>query len=184
MKLREDIAHALEVHRPYLLALANQELRPGLRAKEAASDMVQETIILALRDFEQFRGDGAAELAGWLRRILLNRIVDCTRRWKADKRSIERERSLEQTWSEPATAAEPADASPPPDLALLRIEEMGELNRALERMPSHFVQVIILRSRDKRSFEEIGQLLGRTAEASRKLWTRGIAELQRRLKRE
>ena len=71
MKLREDIAHALEAHRPYLLALANQELQPALRAKEAASDMVQETIILALRDFEQFRGDGAAEMVGWLRRILL-----------------------------------------------------------------------------------------------------------------
>jgi RNA polymerase sigma-70 factor (ECF subfamily) len=179
----EAIVRLLEAYRPYLLALANEELQPALRAKEGASDLVQETIVKAQRDFEQFRGDGPAELVGWLKQILLNQIVDCTRRWKADKRSIERELSLDQGSSDRA-CQELEDAAPPPDLALLKLEEMSEMNRALQRMPSHFVQVILLRSRDKRSFEEIGEMLGRTPEAARKLWTRGLAELHRRLNRE
>jgi len=74
----------------------------------------------------------------------------------------------------------PASA-PPPDLALLRLEEMSEVNRVLEELPARYVQVILLHSRDGRTFEEIGRLLGKTPEAARKLWERAVKELQTRL---
>jgi RNA polymerase sigma-70 factor (ECF subfamily) len=177
-------ARLLEVYRPYLLALANDQVPPVLRAKEAASDIVQETILKAHGEIGGFRGHEREEFVGWLRQILFNGIVDCSRRWRADKRDVERELSLDQGDSGHNWNTELLDDAPPPDLALLKLDEMSEVNRALETMPSHFVQVILLRSRDKKPFEEIGAILGRTAEAARKLWVRGLAELQQRLKRE
>ncbi len=61
------------------------------------SDLVQETLLAAHRDFNGFRGNSQRELLGWLRQILIHRLhhmVD--EHVKAGKRDIRREVSLEE----------------------------------------------------------------------------------------
>ena len=57
----EAQGQVLELCRPYLLHIANQELASDLQPKIGASDLVQETFLDAHRDFGRFHGTAEAE---------------------------------------------------------------------------------------------------------------------------
>jgi RNA polymerase sigma factor (sigma-70 family) len=63
----------------------------------------------------------------------------------------------------------------------MRQEAALALEAALGQLPADQAEVIRLRHRDGRSFEEIGRLLGRSADAARQLWRRAVERLQEEL---
>ncbi len=174
----EALGQLLEGFRQYLLLVANRQLPPDLRPKVGASDLVQETFLEAQRDFAQFHGLNEDELRAWLARILLNNLANVTRQYRATgMRQIGREvslgeASLDELDSPGATRVES------PDARVIAQDETNELERALEQLPEHYRQVILLRHREHQAFEAIGQRLGRSAEAARKLWARAVQQLQ------
>ncbi len=89
---REALGQALSFCRDYLLLVANDGLKPELRAKGNASDMVQETFLRAQRGIEGFRGRTASEWRHWLRSILMRNLAEEGRRFGATaKRQVQRE---------------------------------------------------------------------------------------------
>src|SRR5215831_11716193 len=83
-------------YRHYLQALAQAQLGRHLRAKCAPSDLVQQTLLEAHRDFAAFQGNHEGELLAWLRRILSHNLFNEARRFAARQRDAAREVSLEQ----------------------------------------------------------------------------------------
>src|ERR1700730_6102303 len=78
----EAMGQVLDACRGYLLSIASQELDPQLQAKGGASDLVQETLLHAVRGFGHFDGATEAELLAWLRRLLLNNLIDFKRLYR------------------------------------------------------------------------------------------------------
>src|SRR5262249_50548836 len=108
-----------ESYRPYLHLLAQGQLGRHLRAKCDASDLVQQTLLEAHRDFGAFQGSHEAELLAWLRRILAHNLFNEARRFTAQQRDAAREVSLEQVQagvehSSVALGRTPAAAPPTP----------------------------------------------------------------------
>src|SRR5438046_3984877 len=92
---REALGEALELCRQYLLAVANRQLNPALRAKGGASDLVQQTFLEAQRDFERFGGSDLDALRAWLKQLLLHNAADFARGFLGtDKRRADREVGL------------------------------------------------------------------------------------------
>lgn len=87
----------LEQYREYLMTIADLQIEPVLRRKLDASDVVQQTMLEAHSRLNDFRGSSSAELAGWLKRILLNNLIDCVRGYRRERRDIARERSLDDS---------------------------------------------------------------------------------------
>ena len=71
-----DFDEKLNAHRPYLVMLAQMQFDRRLRARLDPSDIVQETLQEAHQQRELFRGDNSAQLAGWLRQMLRNNLID------------------------------------------------------------------------------------------------------------
>jgi RNA polymerase sigma-70 factor (ECF subfamily) len=171
------LGDALEKLRAYLLAIAERELDPNLHAKGGASDLVQETLMDALRDFGHFQGGTEEEFKAWLRRLLLHNLVDFTRLYReTGKRNIRCEVALNTDTPSPGTA--PTMTQPSPSGEAIRDEEAEAVRRALDRLPEDYRRVIQLRYQEERSFEDIGRLMNLTPNAARKLWVRAFKRLQ------
>lgn len=103
---------------PRLVHLAARLVRDA----DAAEDCAQETIVGAWRRRDQLRDPAA--LGGWLRRSLVNRIIDRSRAHR-DELDIE---TVEADWRDDRYSVEP-------DRVLLRAELRDELEDALARLP-------------------------------------------------
>jgi RNA polymerase sigma-70 factor (ECF subfamily) len=171
------LAALLEAWRGYLLAVANDELGSDLRAKVGASDLVQETLIAANDKFALFRGTSEAELLAWLKVILLNKMTNVTRAFReTEKRRVDMEEILS-----PGELNQLLESANPLDRMIVR-EKWERLDAAVARLPPVYRQVIQLRSMQQLSFVEIGERIGRTEEAARKLWSRAVDFLSKLLR--
>jgi DNA-directed RNA polymerase specialized sigma24 family protein len=77
---------ALEHYRSWLGLLARLQVEPRFRAKFDPSDIVQQTMLEAVRDWPKFRGGTEAELAPWLRQILAHVLLHEMRRFGGAQR--------------------------------------------------------------------------------------------------
>jgi RNA polymerase sigma-70 factor (ECF subfamily) len=179
----KDAAQMLDGCRQYLLMIANTEIGPDLQAKVGASDLVQETFLEAQRHISMFRGRTKGEMRAWLRKILECRLATVRRSYRStEKRAVSREVALE-TFLAHSGANDRAlkSAAPSPSNHALRNEWNQALELALSRLPDHYRQAVAWRHQQQLSWEEIGQRLNCTAEAARKVWTRGIYRLRHEL---
>jgi RNA polymerase sigma-70 factor (ECF subfamily) len=175
---REALGEVLQACRLYLVMIAESELDPELRGKGGASDLVQQTFLEAQQDFGRFHGTTSDELRAWLRHILLNNVSNFARAYRETaKRNLVREVRLPARTSG-EWFAEPASTAKTPSQQFRAQQEEAELQRALERLPIEYQQVIRYRYQDELSFEEIAARLDRSPPAARKLWSRAIESLR------
>ena len=171
------LGQLLDHYRDYLLRVANDELARGLAPKLGGSDLVQETFLRAAKDFRRFAGLSEGELRAWLRQILICTIHDANRSYHGtQKRAVGREISLAEVGFH-AEHAELVCPSPTASVKLQAADNQLLLRAAIERLPEEYRKAVELRTFEHKSFEEIGAALGRSGEAARKLWTRGIETL-------
>ena len=132
---REALGRALEDCRRYLLAIAERQLEPDLRAKGGASDLVQETFLEAQRDFARFQGSSPDELRAWLRQVLNHNLAGFTRRYRAtSKRAIAREVGLQADCPSGGFDEGLAGSTLTPSGVAIEHEQALALGRALERL--------------------------------------------------
>jgi RNA polymerase sigma-70 factor (ECF subfamily) len=177
---REARGQVMEAFRPYLLLVAHQELSSRVQCKEGPSDLVQKTFEEADHDFGRFHGTTAEELLAWLRRLLLHNIADCSRRWDAGKRGLDREVPLD-AGSSRRRVPELCANTPSPSDQVIANEETERLAAALKQLPDNYRQILLLRHQEQLSFKEIGQRLARTPNAARMLWLRAVERLKEEL---
>jgi RNA polymerase sigma-70 factor, ECF subfamily len=161
--------------RGYLLQVATRRLNPVLRAKANPSDLVQDTLLEAYRDFAQFRGRCEAEWLAWLRQLLVHNIANFERRFLATAmRRTQLEISLgERNVSDVVVAQDPSPSS-----TLVAKEQKHAVERQLEQLPEDYRLVLVWHHKDELPFDEIGRRLCRSPDAARRLWSRAIDRLQ------
>src|SRR5262245_8935135 len=163
-----------ESYRPYLHLLAQGQLGRHLRAKCDASDLVQQTLMEAHRDFGGFQGTQEVELLAWLRRILAHNLFNEARRFAARQRDARREVSIEQVQTgldqSSMTLGRCLAANGPSPSSIIARDEAGvKLAETLAKLPEDYRTVLVLRVIEGLSAEEVGELMGRTAGAVRML---------------
>jgi RNA polymerase sigma-70 factor (ECF subfamily) len=181
------VGELLEQYRHYLYLLARARMGRLLQGRVDPSDLVQETFLVANRDFDAFRGTTEAELVGWLRKILVARLADQIRRHvKAKARDLRLERRLADELdrsSQNLEKALPARHGSPSDHAVQR-ERAVLLAEALKELPTDYEEVIVLRHLEGLSFAEVARRMNRTVNSVEKLWVRALARLRRTLESE
>jgi len=172
----ENIGRLLDEYRPYLLLIANQDMDSAVKGKLGSSDVVQESMLAAHRNFEQFRGESKAEFLGWLRTILVNDMRAARRSFKVtQKRMVGRESPID---ADSFGAKRLVDQELTPSTNAMQQEEAQLLQRALSCLSDEQKQVIELHDWQQKSFVEIGMVVGKSPDAVRKVWTRAIVKLQ------
>src|SRR5262249_45693426 len=92
---QSDLDRLFASCRNYLGIVARAQVESWLQAKVDASDLIQQTLLEAYRDFEHFRGTTEAEWLAWLRRILAHNAANFVRQYRGtEKRQARREVAL------------------------------------------------------------------------------------------
>jgi RNA polymerase sigma-70 factor, ECF subfamily len=174
----EVLGLAVQAFRQYLMLIARQETEGDLRAKAGASDLVQETFMVAQKRFGSFSGRDEGELKAWLRAILKHRLAKFRSRFRGTAmRQAARELDLGRGR---AIESIPGELTSPSGVAQ-RLEERAALDHALSRLPDHHRKAVLLRHEQGLRFEQIAAELGTTTEGARKYWARGVERLRREL---
>jgi RNA polymerase sigma-70 factor, ECF subfamily len=182
-----ELGKLLALYSNYLKIMAQSQLDRRIRRRVSPSDLVQETLLEAHRDFSDFRGASNAEFVGWLRQILVHNLIRVTERHlQADKRDVRREvyihrlnTSLEHSNSRFEQVLEAQLESPSSELG--RHERMRTLADAIAGLPDEQRQVIVQRHIEGLPFSEIAEQMDRSSGACRMLWLRAMDQLREKL---
>ena len=167
-----------------LTGAARAQVESWLRAKVDASDLIQQTLLEAYRDFAHFRGTTEAEWLAWLRRILAHNAANFVRQYRGtEKRQARREVALAGPGdSGPRAAfADPADSGETPSQQLLRKERELLVADALAKLSDDHREVIMLRNLQRLPFQEVAERMNRSRPATQMLWMRALQKLQQAL---
>jgi RNA polymerase sigma-70 factor (ECF subfamily) len=173
-------------YRHYLRLLAEAQLGRYLRAKCDPSDLVQQTLLEAHRDFAGFTGKHESELLARLRRILAHNLFNEARYQTAQQRAASREVSLEQVVAGVDSSSMTlgrglAADTPSPSQNAARHEAAVRLADALSRLPADYQTVLLLRIFEGLPAEEVARHMDRTAGAVRMLQLRALTALREQL---
>lgn len=169
-----------ELCRSYLGFTARSKVETWLRRKVDASDLVQETMLEAYRDFDHFEGRTEQEWLAWLKKILTHNAADFVRHYHGTEK---REAGREIPFRDPADslspgAPEPAAPGGTPSQEFLQIDTELRVTAALSELPPDYQEVIYLRNLQRLTFNEVAERMERTRPAVQMLWMRAIRKLQ------
>jgi RNA polymerase sigma-70 factor (ECF subfamily) len=136
-----------------LLAVA----RRILGNSEEVKDVVQETFLAAFRSLPRFREE--ANLTTWLSRIAVNQ---CLMKLRTRKRKPEQSLDdlLPSFLPDGHQVRESAPWEVSMDTQVERNEVFGLVRRAIDRLPSSYRTVLLLRDIEERSTQEVARMLG------------------------
>jgi RNA polymerase sigma-70 factor, ECF subfamily len=169
-----------ELCRSYLGFAARSKVETWLRRKVDASDLIQETMLEAYRDFDRFEGRTEQEWLAWLKKILTHNAADFVRRYHGTEK---REAGREISFRDPADSHSPGAPEPiapggTPSQEFLQIDAELRVTAALAELPPDYQEVIYLRNLQRLPFNEVAEQMERTRPAVQMLWMRAIKKLQ------
>lgn len=175
----DALNEVLTLYRPLLLKIANEEMDAKLKVKEAASDLVQQTLLEAHQNFEKFKTAEPEEFLVWLRHLLRDNIADAIRQYRrAKKREIGRERPLASDHVRELLGKLSMRRDPGPQSDAIRQEDRQRILDALEKLDRENRQVLLWRFRDGLKYEDIGRKIDRRPDAARMLCNRALKRLK------
>jgi len=148
------------------------------RDERDAEDVVQEACLRAFKFFDSFHGGNAR---AWLLAIVRNTYYTWLGKNRAQMLNVPFD---EETLADGDGAATPADESV--ERALQQEDSRRLVNRALDRLPAEFREIIVLRELEDMSYKEIatitdvplGTVMSRLARA-RKMLLRSLQQIAR-----
>jgi RNA polymerase sigma-70 factor, ECF subfamily len=177
----------LHSFRSYLTVLARGQIPATMQARLDASDIVQDTLLEAHRKREQYRGSSdPRQIASWLRQLLSYNLIDALRMQRRDVRDVRREQIIAQSLDESALGLDQlliADDSSPSEIVHREFRALA-VAQAIEELPEHQRDAVVLRYFHKASLEQIAEQMQKTKPAVAGLLKRGLDSLRDRLRGE
>ncbi|MEL7498786.1 MAG: sigma-70 family RNA polymerase sigma factor [Planctomycetota bacterium] len=160
---------------------ANRQHDRSLRHKAGASDIVQQSFVQIIENFDKFRGKSEGELRAWVKTIVANEMNRIRRQFRTAKRDYTQETAIEPK-SSTAPGLVPTDRHMTPSSEAIQAERKQIFNEILDQLSPEHAEVIRLRSLDRLPFEEIGKRMGRSENAASKLWVRAMMGFEEKLR--
>ena len=168
----------LDQLQPFIVAIAARNNEVWLQRKQGVSDLVQQSFVRVIEQFESFRGASSAEFRGWLKKLVLNEIRQISRHHRRQMRDATREQPLVPGQAAGAEASKPERT---PVERLIMREQFARVKQLLGELDSDTRQIMELHAFQNLTFSEIASRLNRNPEAVAKIWYRTLVRLQRRL---
>lgn len=168
----------LGLYRPYLRLAVGDRLPKLIQKRMDASDIVQQTLVDAVRGMADFRGRSEPEFTAWMMKLLERNLLQCVRNNTLGKRDVR----LEHNWTDGSGSAVVAwqviaDEGSSPMSRVFRGEAALHLAAALEKLPTDQRTAVELRYIEQQTLQAIADQMGRTLSSVVVLIRRGVDAL-------
>lgn len=178
----ERLAALLEAHRERLARMLDLRMDPALRARVAASDVLQETWIEVQERIDGWLEDPSMPFYLWLRFLALQRLLKARRFHAAHRRDAGRQVAAHAPQDAHATSAgllEGLAASQvSPSGVAMAAEQRAALHEALEALDPIDREVLALRHFEELSNADVAEVLGIQADAASKRYLRALERMR------
>lgn len=168
---RQGEPDGLAAYVPQLRARAHGLIGPKLNQFVAPSDLLQETLLIAVRNFSAVSGRPSRQVLAWLSQVMRHRLLRLLRKHRGE---------LEGT-VKGAPGIEPHVSSRAALSRLVLKELRGELLAAIDALPEPERAVVVALYKERVGTAEIAQRLERTEGAVRAIHQRAVKRLRRNL---
>lgn len=166
--------------------IVRMRLGDGLKKHVDASDILQDTFVVAVQEFDDFEMRDEASLINWLARLAERQILAKADFFQAQKRDHRREVNFPNlngvadsgqiSWQLAASADAPLDQ-------LTKAEQENKVERCIAKLAPEYRELLILRNYIGASWESIAIQTGRpSGSAARMMHARALIELGRNLR--
>lgn len=169
----EALEEILKLHLPWIRGVVRQRLGGKLRQKAESGDVVQDAMLRFLKDGPRLKIRDETHFRRLMTRLVENVICDQHDRFTAKRRSMDREQSLENL---PPNLKLKNPALTPSSIAG-RHELEDQLQLAMALLSEEDRSVIRLRKWERKSFQEIAEVLDISPSAADTRFRRAMARL-------
>lgn len=176
---REVLDQLLAQHRPYLRQFVDLRLDPQLRQRVDPSDVVQEAQIEAIRRLDRYLDQPSMPFRLWLRQLTFDRLLMLRRRHvTAARRTVSQELVLPEG-SSLVLAEQVLARGTTPAEALNQQELINHVRKAIAELPEADREILLMRSFEGLSFDEVAYILQINPVAARKRHGRALLRLHK-----
>jgi RNA polymerase sigma-70 factor, ECF subfamily len=180
---QEAMALLVQQESEFVATQVRRRLGPLLRREHDTDDIVQATLLQALRTAPRFLVSDRNQFRGLLVRMVENALRVQANHQQRQKRDIRREQPLTAMTSDTMLDLDPPAPSTNPGAAAERSETREWVRLALELLDGDDREVIVLRDYQEHTFGEIAVLLGSAEDTVRMRYRRAMPKLARTLTR-
>lgn len=175
--------HAFELlfmrYQSYLHQVVTLRLDPRMSPRIDASDIIQETQIVATRRLQDYLRCKPVSFRVWLHQIAHDQLLMAYRKHiQAERRTVNREIPLSEQ-SSIQLARQLIDNGPTPSQQVVRDEQVKCIRRALGRLSDDDRNIILMRNCEQLSFNDIGYVLDIEPATARKRYGRALIRLSK-----
>jgi RNA polymerase sigma-70 factor (ECF subfamily) len=176
---RQALDRLLDRHRRELHAFVDYHLDPRLLARVDPSDVVQDTQLEVVRRLDDFLRRRPMPFHLWIRKTAYQRMLNLQRdHCRRGRRALDKEVRLPDRSA--LLLASPFVKGCPSPSQLAAAREFAErVQRAVSELAEADRQVLLMRSAEDLSYNEIGCLLDMEPAAARKRYGRALIRLQK-----
>ncbi len=175
---RPALDELLARHRTYLLDMVRLRMDQTMRARIDPSDVVQEAQLEAARRIEDYLGRQPMPFHLWLRKTAYENLLRLRRQHvEAGCRSVDREMRLPDS-SSALLAQKILSQEPNPGQQAVEQELARRLREALAQLPELEAEVVLMRTLEGLSNQEVAQVLDMHPSATSKRYGRAILRLR------
>jgi RNA polymerase sigma-70 factor (ECF subfamily) len=161
----DDAVNRLLVkNRRRLRSVIGVRLDPRLASRVDPSDVVQETLLEAHRQFDEYLRTEPLPVFPWLRRVAFQKLLQLERKHLASgKRSIHREDQFGSMLSDESVARlarRLLSSESGPVHRLVLAEQKTRVRAALEQLAETDRELLVMHYMERLAFDEIGSILG------------------------
>lgn len=173
----------MEEFRAYLETLTFIQIDPRLRSKFSVSDIIQNTLLEAWRELKRIETLDDDGRKRWLRKMLVNNLLEEIARWRTRGRDVRLEQSLEAAAAESSCRLQSwlAIEDSSPSEQAMRKEKSLRLLEALSKLDARQREALILQKYHGWTLAQIAEHLGCTTGTVAGLHARGLKELRQLL---
>lgn len=163
----EALSILFDRYRRRLAVLIHYRLGPEVKQHYEVDDVVQETLLRACRDLEQFQYQTPGSFFRWLAAIAGHVITDLARRENRQRRRVE-----------PAPQGVDPATSMTPSRVVAQKEQLQALIAKLDELPEDYREVVVLAKIEGLTTQEVAERMGRTRQQVAVLLHRAIKRLR------